>query len=100
MERFNTHIGTADRALQEAPEVLHAVSVDVAVNVALSVVNDLVRIVRIQRVVREKFIGHDFRSAPNVLANDRCQFVLPASLDVLNMDASRVPLQKPEDNLL
>ena len=100
MERLNTHIGTADRTLQEAPEVLHAVSVDVAVNVALSVVDDLVGVLRIKPIVREKFIGHDFGAAPNVLADDPGKLTLAPRLDMLDMNLSSVAFQKSENDLL
>src|ERR1700722_12933384 len=100
MKGLNTHVGTTDRALQEAPEVLHTVSVDIAVNVLLSVVNDLVGVLRIKPIVREQLIRHDFGSAPNVLANDYGKFMLPASLDVLDMDLPGIALKQPENDLL
>jgi hypothetical protein len=100
MERLNTHIGTADGSFQETPEVLHAVRMDRAVSVLLSVVNDLVRVLRIKPVVREKFVRHDFRSAPNVFLNDPGKFMLPASLDVLDMDLPGIALKQPENDLL
>jgi hypothetical protein len=100
MKGLNTHVGTTDRALQEAPEVLHTVSVDIAVNVLLSVVNDLVGVLRIKPIVREQLIRHDFGSAPNVLANDSGKFMLPASLDVLDMDLPGIALKQPENDLL
>jgi hypothetical protein len=92
MERLNTHVRTANSAFQEAPEVLHTVCVDVAVNITLGVVNDLMGVVRIKRVVTEKLIGHHFRSTPNVLADDGGKFMLPARFNVFDMNLPSVPL--------
>jgi hypothetical protein len=41
MERFNADIGSVQRPLQQTPEVLHPVSVDIAVGVLNSMVDDL-----------------------------------------------------------
>jgi len=100
MERLNTHIGAANSSLQETPKVLHTVSVDRAVNVLLSVVNHLVRVFGVKPVVGEQFIRHDFRTAPNVLADDAGKLMLPARLNVLQVDASGIPFEQAEHNLL
>jgi hypothetical protein len=42
MERFDRHVGATDGALQERPEVLAVVGVDLAVHVGFSVVDDLI----------------------------------------------------------
>lgn len=73
MERFHGHIGALQRALQEAPEVLAAVRVNLPVYVRLGVVNDVVNValvsqteIRAQRIGRVSGIscvGHSMRSA-------------------------------------
>lgn len=55
MKRFDTHICALDGALQERPEVLNAIRVDRAVNVLLSVIHNLVRVLR-QSIVRRQGI--------------------------------------------
>jgi hypothetical protein len=40
MKRLNIDVGALDRALKQAPEVLQPVSVNLAVNVPLSVINN------------------------------------------------------------
>jgi hypothetical protein len=41
MEWLNAYVGTVDSALQQRPEVFHPVRVNMAVNVLLSVIDDL-----------------------------------------------------------
>ena len=45
MERFNTHIGSADAALQQRPEVFKTVGMNLPVNVCNRMVNNLMRVV-------------------------------------------------------
>src|SRR5665213_625339 len=61
MERLNTHIGTAHRSLKQAPEVLHAVRVDIAIHVSFGVVDNLVSVLRAKAVIGKVFIGHQVR---------------------------------------
>ena len=56
MERFNTYISTFDRALQQTPEILHAVRMDVPINVRLGMVNDLVSVVGPKPVIGQMLI--------------------------------------------
>lgn len=69
MKGFDTDIGSADRAFKQAPEVLDAVSMDVAVHVTLSMVNDLVDVFTIKPIVRRERVGKDFASLRYMLAN-------------------------------
>ena len=54
MERFDTHIGSLESALQKRPEVFESVGVNLAINVLLGMINNLVRIIRDGRPI----IGH------------------------------------------
>jgi len=100
MERLNTHIRTADSAFQETPEVLHAVRVNRAVNVLRSVVDYLVSVLGVKPVVREQLIRHDFRTAPNVLADHWGKIALAPRLNVLQVDASGIPFEQAKNDLL
>jgi len=48
MERLNTNVRALDGALQETPKVLQAVSVNIAVNIRLRMVDHFVRVFGIQ----------------------------------------------------
>src|SRR5207248_5402004 len=63
MKWFHAHISTAETPLQETPEVFHPVSVNVAANVLLCVVDDLMNKLLIKSPVRYEFIGEDVRSS-------------------------------------
>lgn len=52
MEGLNAHVGSVDTALQEAPEILAIVRVNVAINVCFGVVNYLMGELTRQSVVR------------------------------------------------
>src|SRR5688572_10390173 len=69
MERFVAHIGALNGSLQERPEVLAAVGVDVAVNVGFSVVNDVVDVFTVEPVVRQEHVGVDGRTSFDVSAD-------------------------------
>jgi hypothetical protein len=53
MERLDTHVGSADAALEKTPEVLKAIGVNLPVDELDSMVNDLVRIVSGQSLIGE-----------------------------------------------
>ena len=69
MIRLDLDIGPAQRTLQEAPEILHAVGVDQAVNVSLGVVDDLVLVGLVESLVAAKLIRVDGRTGLDVLAD-------------------------------
>ena len=73
MKRFDTHIGSIDSALEQRPEIFQVVSVDAAVHVPYSVINDLMQILSIKSLVSAHLIGEQGRSRFNVLANDGLQ---------------------------
>jgi len=57
MERLDAHIGAFDPTLQQAPEVLQPVGVDLALGIALGVVNDLVGVLPLQSTVGRVGVG-------------------------------------------
>src|SRR5271166_7195459 len=56
MKRFHTHVGSGQPALQQRPEVLHAVSVYAAIYILNRVVNDLMSITSFQSVIGNPFV--------------------------------------------
>src|SRR5579871_395312 len=70
MEGFDGDISAFEAPLQEAPEVLQPVGVNLPVNVGFGVIDDLVREVLTQTPVGKQFIGVDVRSLADVLLND------------------------------
>lgn len=80
VERFDGHIGSMDTSLQERPEILHAVCVDLSVDVSLGVVDEPV-VKLIQSFIRQERIGVYARSSLNVLADQLLKFWLAACLN-------------------
>ncbi len=54
MEWFDTNVASRDAALEQRPEVLKAVSVNLSINVLLRMVNNLVGVFRSQSVIGEQ----------------------------------------------
>src|SRR5258708_6946024 len=79
MERFDVHVGTTDGALQETPEVLKAIGVNLAVNVRLSVIDDVVNVVRAESLIREMRVSVQGRARFNVLPNNGLKMALLAA---------------------
>src|ERR1039458_4360790 len=67
VERFHADVGPVQAALQETPEILHAIGVDISIHVLNRVVDDSVLIVSLQRLIRFQFITEDSRSRFDVL---------------------------------
>src|ERR1700677_2130778 len=69
MERLNTNVGTANAALQERPEVLQSVGMNVSIDVLGGVVYDLMGVVSGQSLVGKQSIGIERGSRFDVLAD-------------------------------
>src|ERR1035438_9689844 len=67
MERFHAHVGSRDAALQQAPEVLQPVSVNLPIDIFLGMVDDLMSVVLSQPVVRLERIRIQRRPSFDVL---------------------------------
>ena len=67
MERFNANVASGDAALQQAPEVVQSVSVNLPINVLLGMVNDLMSVFLSQPVVGLQRIGIEGATSFNVL---------------------------------
>src|SRR6266568_97482 len=59
MERFDADIRAVYSAFQETPEVLAVVGVDVIANIGFGVVDNLVKILTTQSLIRLQFVGVD-----------------------------------------
>src|ERR1019366_4232212 len=69
MKWFDTHVGPADAALQQAPKVFESIGVNLSVNIFLGVVNNFVGVVLSQPVVRLQRVGVERRACLNVLSH-------------------------------
>ena len=62
MERLNADVGSVKPALQERPEILKSVGVNLPVHIGDRVIDDLVGVLLFQPPIGEQFIGVDVRS--------------------------------------
>src|SRR5260370_18608894 len=79
MKRLHAHVGSRYAALEQAPEVLKSISVYTAIYVLYGVVNNLVRIIAGESIIRFQGIGVESRSSFNVPVDFRLQFLFLAS---------------------
>jgi hypothetical protein len=69
MKWFNADVGPLQTALQQTPEVLHAVSVYIAFHVPFGMVHELVNIIFLKAGVGRQFVGEYLRPRFNIGAN-------------------------------
>lgn len=81
MERFNRHVGALDGALQQAPEVLAPVGVNLAVYVLFGMVDHAVDEVGVQSTIGAEVVGVDVGTRFHVLADVALQDVLVLFLE-------------------
>lgn len=80
---FDADIGSVDRAFEQAPEVLHTVRVDATVNIALSVIDDLM--LKFGKVVIGlQFVREQAGTGLYIVANHLFKFRFTAILDYLS----------------
>jgi len=80
MEGFDANVSSVQATLEQAPKVLHPVSVHVVVHVLHGVVDDGVLVVGIQSVIGKQFIGEDGRARFDVFTDLLLKFLLAAIL--------------------
>src|SRR5260221_1744339 len=104
MEWLDADVGSPDAALEQAPEVLKTVGVDLPVYISLRMVDDAMDVFAAKALIRPQFIGVDVRSGCDAILDLREQ---AAALGVLyhpDLDAALallgVALQKPHDDSL
>ena len=69
MEWFNTDVSPTDTSLQEAPELLKAVSVDTSVDVLDSMVNDLMGVLTGKSIIGKQSVRVESRASFNMFFN-------------------------------
>ena len=69
MERLNTHIGTLESALQEAPEVLDSIGMHVSPHILNGMIHDLMGVFTLQPFVRHIGISEQIATWFNVASN-------------------------------
>jgi hypothetical protein len=88
VERLDRDVSTTEGALQETPEVLDTVCVDVTVDVLVYVVDYFLFVGRGQEFVGRKFIGDDMRSSFDVRGDNGVKVRFLASVYNLRLDAT------------
>ena len=73
VERFHAHIGTADTALQQAPEVFKAIGMNTTIHILDSMIHNLVGVVGSQSFVGEQRIRVESRTRFDMLSDLRLQ---------------------------
>src|ERR1051325_4301461 len=76
MERCDRHVGATNSALQEAPEVLAAIGVNLPIDVALGVVNEAVLEISGESAIRVERIGVDGGAFRDVATNGALETAL------------------------
>src|SRR5271166_5902865 len=96
MEWLDRYVSPAQVALEQAPEILQSVRVDLPVHVSLGMVDKLMHKTIVQQVVSNGVVGIDLRAVPHVLQD----FVLQSlTLHVGNDLAANLPQIAVKDTL-
>jgi hypothetical protein len=94
MERLDAHVCAFQPALQERPEVLDAVRVDVPLNVAFGVVDHLMDIIDRQAVVGTPSVAEYTRAALDIFAHNALQRRAAGIGNVAQADFLRLAIQE------
>src|SRR5437016_7012595 len=97
MKRFDTNVRAFDSSLQERPEVLKAIRVDVVLYVRFSVVYNLVSILT-ESVIGLQGVGMKFRAGCNVVANLFVKMLLTTATHYRSADFASLTTQQTEYN--
>src|SRR5438552_4174197 len=77
MERLNTHVGSLQSALEETPEILKPVGVNLSINVTFRVIDNLMfESLFLESHIRHERIGVDRAASGNVGIDMSLQFFL------------------------
>src|SRR5262245_55445566 len=78
MKRFNTNVGALNATLQERPEVLNAVGVNVSTHIFFGVTHEgMLESLIAKKAISSMFVRVDTGATLHGLANDLQGFVLP-----------------------
>src|ERR1035437_1193333 len=97
VERLNADVRAMQTALQETPEILHGVGVDVPIHVFDGVVDDGVLIIAFKTIIGFQFIAKDGSARFDSFADQGLKVFLLSSIDVLRYDLAAT-LHHPEHN--
>src|SRR5882672_812334 len=95
VERVHGNVGAAQPALQETPEILQSVGVDVAFDVALGLVDDAVDVAVAHRPIRAEHVGNHLAAGLDSLADDRGQMLRARGRDDLGVDLALSAVENP-----
>jgi len=97
VERLDRYVGALDGTLQETPEVLQAVGVNMSVNVRLGVIDDAVDLSTLfHAVVGTERVSVEGGASFNVLADDLLKLVLLAVYDDLSADLAPLTVAREQ----
>ena len=96
-KRLDTYIRAFNGALQETPEVLHAVRVYVSFNVRLGMIDYVVSVVNSEAVISQVLIRHQVRSVPHVLMDFGLQNLFAPIRDDGSSHLTGFTFQQTED---
>jgi hypothetical protein len=99
VERLDADVGSFQAALQERPEILDSVRVNVAVYVLFRVIHELVNIIRIEASIGREFVSENFRARFDIRAHFLLQRMALAVSDVLHADLASLAIQQAHDQL-
>src|SRR5579875_1345158 len=100
MEGFDADIRSLQAALQERPEILDSVRMNLLVYVCLCMVDHVMDILAIQTVVGNLRIGEDFRSSFDVLANLGMERFVLHVRDVRDANLAGIAIQNAHNDSL
>src|SRR5205809_4696307 len=69
MKRLYSNIGSTKTTLQERPEILHALHVNLSVNVLLKMVHELMIVFRFEIVIASELVSHNRRARLDKIAH-------------------------------
>src|SRR5690242_13644543 len=78
MKRLYSNVGSTKAALQQRPEVLNSVGVNIALYIALKMVHNQVSVVARQPLIVHELIGHDPSSRHDAIFDDLVHLFLLA----------------------
>jgi hypothetical protein len=83
MERLDADVGSFQAALQQRPEILDAIRVNIAANVLFGMIHKLMNVILVESGIRRQFISEYFGPRFNVRAHFLLQRMALAVGDVL-----------------
>src|SRR5258708_4351309 len=88
VKRLDADVGSMQAALEQTPEILHRVRVDIPIHVFDRVIDDSVLVIRSQAVIGFQFVAEDGRASFDAFTDDRLKVF---SLAAVNMPGNDLP---------